>query len=67
MYLGGGFTGERLNKLYKESISEEEILKEIAPMIKQYALERRREEKFGDFVIRKGYIKATTAGNNFHD
>ena len=27
MYLGGGFKGERLNKLYKENIGEQEYLK----------------------------------------
>ena len=58
MYLGGGFTGERLNKLYKESIGEEEILQDLAKFIQQYAKERRPEEHFGDFVIRNGIVAA---------
>ena len=29
MYLGGGFKGERLNKLYKENIGEQEILESL--------------------------------------
>ncbi len=67
MYLGGGYHGQRLNKLYRSSIKEEEILDIMKPMIKQYALERKDGEHFGDFVIRKGYINETTHGTNFHD
>ena len=66
LYLGGGFYGQRLNKLYKEGISSEEIKPTLTPMIEQYAKERNDGERFGDFVIRTGYVKATTAGNNFH-
>jgi sulfite reductase (NADPH) hemoprotein beta-component len=58
MYLGGGFAGERLNRLYKEMLNEEEILAELKPMIEKYAKERLKGEKFGDFLIKKGYIKA---------
>ncbi|KAI4934361.1 hypothetical protein J4E85_002217 [Alternaria conjuncta] len=67
MYLGGGYHGQRLNKLYRSSIKEEEILEILQPMIKQYAKERNEGEHFGDFVIRKGYINETTHGTNFHD
>jgi sulfite reductase (NADPH) hemoprotein beta-component len=66
VYLGGGFYGQRLNKIYKESVSGEEIKPLLAPIIEHYAKERNDGEQFGDFVIRTGYVKATTAGNNFH-
>ena len=66
MYLGAGFHGERLNKLYRENIGEPEILAELEPMIDHYARERRDGEPFGDFVIRTDYIHATTAGRDFH-
>lgn len=36
-------------------------------MIKQYALERLEGEHFGDFVIRAGYIAATTEGKEWYD
>ncbi|KAJ3323962.1 hypothetical protein HDV06_000938 [Boothiomyces sp. JEL0866] len=58
MYLGGGFAGERLNKLFKESIGEEEILSTLAPIIKDYAQLRKDGEHFGDFVIRHGIVAA---------
>ncbi|CAO3701383.1 hypothetical protein G6F70_004741 [Rhizopus microsporus] len=67
VYLGGGHKGERLNKLYKESLREEEILKEINPIIKRYATERLPDEPFGDFVIRAGYVKKTITGTDFHE
>ncbi|ODA79711.1 hypothetical protein RJ55_05305 [Drechmeria coniospora] len=67
MYLGGGYHGQRLNKLYRSSIKEEEILDIMKPLLKKYALERQLGENFGDFCIRAGVIKETTDGQNFHD
>jgi sulfite reductase (NADPH) hemoprotein beta-component len=66
LYLGAGFDGERLNKLYRTSITHEQIIEELRPILLAYAKERTEGERFGDFVIRKDYVKATTAGNNFH-
>jgi sulfite reductase (NADPH) hemoprotein beta-component len=66
LYLGAGFDGERLNKLYRNSITHEQIIDELKPILLSYAKEREEGERFGDFTIRKGYVKATTAGNNFH-
>lgn len=66
MYLGGGFSGHRLNKLYKENIGEAEILDSLRPIMKQYAQEREQGEHFGDFVIRAGYVKEVLDGQQFH-
>ena len=65
MYLGGGFSGHRLNKLYKENIGEAEILTPSS-LMKQYAQEREQGEHFGDFVIRAGYVKEVLEGQQFH-
>lgn len=71
MYLGGGYHGQRLNKLYRQSIKEDEILEILRPLFKRYAAERNTDgevpERFGDWVIRAGIIKATTDGMNFHE
>ncbi|KAL9027483.1 MAG: hypothetical protein Q9196_003997 [Gyalolechia fulgens] len=67
MYLGGGYHGQRLNKLYRSSIAEEEILDIMKPLLKRYALERQDGERFGDFVIRIGVIKPTKEGKTFHE
>ncbi|WP_148255030.1 NADPH-dependent assimilatory sulfite reductase hemoprotein subunit [Aidingimonas lacisalsi] len=67
LYLGGSFTGQRLNKLYRENIDEDTILATLTPMFQRYARERIEGEHFGDFVIRQEVITATTAGRHFHD
>ncbi|GIN20385.1 assimilatory sulfite reductase (NADPH) hemoprotein subunit [Siminovitchia fordii] len=66
-YLGAGFSGNRLNKLYRENIGEKEILEELRPIIHHYAKERDEREHFGDFVIRAGYVKQVHSGLDFHD
>ncbi|KAK2794294.1 hypothetical protein FQN52_008652 [Onygenales sp. PD_12] len=73
MYLGGGYHGQRLNKLYRASIKEDEILEIMKDLFKRYSLERKtgeegeRAERFGDWCIRAGIIKETTEGKTFHD
>jgi sulfite reductase (NADPH) hemoprotein beta-component len=39
----------------------------IAPIIRRNATEREEGERFGDFTIRAGYVKATTEGRMFHE
>lgn len=71
MYLGGGYHGQRLNKLYRSSIKEDEILEIMKGLLKRYALERKGDgetpERFGDWCIRAGVIKETTEGKTFHE
>jgi len=67
MLLGGGYHGQRLNKIYRESVTEPEILAILRPMIKRYALERLDGEHFGDFVIRAGYISPVTEGKTWYE
>jgi sulfite reductase (NADPH) hemoprotein beta-component len=67
LYLGGGFQGQRLNKLYRENIGEEEILGALRPILNQYAKEREEGEHFGDFCIRAGYVKEVRSGLDFHE
>jgi sulfite reductase (NADPH) hemoprotein beta-component len=66
LYLGGSFIGDRLNQLYRENIGEDEILATLQEIIHAYANEREANEKFGDFVVRKGYVDAVYDGRNFH-
>ena len=66
VYLGGGFAGERLNKLYRSGLSEPEILAELTPILQRYAAERGPSERFGDFAIRAGYVAKVRAGREFH-
>ncbi len=66
LYLGAAFNGSRLNKLYAEDVNEGRILQLLEPLFQRYGKEREEGEHFGDFVIRAGYVRATTAGNRFH-
>lgn len=66
LYLGGGFHGQRLNRIYLENVGEETILDELGGMIGRYASEREPEERFGDFVIRAGYVRDVTSGPDFN-
>lgn len=66
VYLGGGFSGQRLSKLYRASVKSEDIRELLEPIIRDYAESRKERESFGDFVIRMAYVKATTNGLDFH-
>jgi len=66
VYLGGGFAGQRLSKLYRESVAAEQIKGLLAPIITHYAKERLDGERFGDFCIRANYVNATIQGPDFH-
>ncbi|KAK7906119.1 Sulfite reductase [NADPH] subunit beta [Exophiala xenobiotica] len=67
MYLGGGYHGQRLNKLYRSSIKEDEILEIMRGLLGRYAKERNQGERFGDWTIRSRVINETTEGKYFHD
>lgn len=67
LYLGGGFHGQRLNRLFLENVGEEKILEVLAPMLRTYGAERRPDEQFGDFVIRAGYVREVTSGRGFNE
>ncbi len=51
--LGGDRYGERLNTLYKEKLSEAQILQEIDVLLGLYTKERTPTESFGDYTHRK--------------
>lgn len=67
LMLGGGHHGQRLNKIYRYSIKEDEILDILKPLFKKWSLERHEGEPFGDFCIRIGVIQETTEGKYFHE
>lgn len=50
--LGADFTGQRLNRPYRENIAEAEILAALEPLFAAYALGRMPDEGFGDFLLR---------------
>jgi sulfite reductase (NADPH) hemoprotein beta-component len=66
LYLGGGFAGQRLSKLYAPSVKSTDVKTVLTPIIQDYAKNREDGERFGDFTIRAGYVKATEHGHDFH-
>ncbi len=57
LYLGGDHEGTRLNRLYKESLDEAAILKELDTLFWLYKKERITGERFGDFAFRQRWFK----------
>jgi len=66
LYLGGGHAGQRLNKLYASSVEGSDAAQMLKPLIQDYDKNREDGERFGDFTIRAGYVKATENGRDFH-
>ncbi len=56
LMLGGDHRGQRLNALYRENITEPEILVELDALLARFASEREPEERFGDFLVREAVV-----------
>src|SRR5690606_29307609 len=56
LMLGADHRGQRLNTLYRENITEPQILAELEPLFERYAADRQPDERFGDFLHRAGLI-----------
>ena len=67
LYLGGGFHGERLNRMIRENVGEATILEVLAEVLARYARDRQTGEHFGDFTIRAGIVREVTEGRFFND
>jgi sulfite reductase (NADPH) hemoprotein beta-component len=67
VYLGGGFYGQRLNRMILENVGEPVILETLTPMIARYAAERAPGERFGDFAIRAGLVREVKEGRDFNN
>lgn len=67
VYLGAAFNGSRLNILYKPSVTTADLIPMLGPILRRYATERAPGEKFGDFVIRVGYVRPTYTAHDFHE
>ncbi|ANZ22625.1 sulfite reductase subunit beta [Buchnera aphidicola (Diuraphis noxia)] len=57
LYIGGNKIGNRIPKMYKENITEKEILFYLENLIQNWSSKRLNQEDFGDFVIRNNIIK----------
>jgi sulfite reductase (NADPH) hemoprotein beta-component len=68
MHLGGNLAGTRVPKMYKENLTEADILAEIDSLVALWVAQRNTGEAFGDFVIRAGIIKEVKVSKrDFYD
>jgi sulfite reductase (NADPH) hemoprotein beta-component len=56
LHLGGDREGTRIPKMYKENISEQEILDVLDELIGSWATKGHENEGFGDFLIRQKVV-----------
>jgi sulfite reductase (NADPH) hemoprotein beta-component len=66
VYLGAAFNGSRLNCLYRESVTSQEIVPMVRALLRRYAQERLPSERFGDFAVRVGIVSPTGTPADFH-
>ncbi len=67
LYLGGAHNGTRLNKLYRRDVDGEAVVALLSPLFAGFARDRRRDERFGDYLVRTGVVNQTHAGLDFHE
>jgi len=58
LHIGGNRIGTRIPRMYRENITEDEILAVIDELVARWATERSDGEGFGDFTVRAGIVKA---------
>ncbi len=56
LLLGGDHRGMRMNTLYRDNVSEAQIVEALDPLFARYASERHAGEHFGDFLHRAGIV-----------
>ncbi|HXE67017.1 MAG TPA: NADPH-dependent assimilatory sulfite reductase hemoprotein subunit [Rhodanobacteraceae bacterium] len=56
LMLGGDHRGQRMNALYRENITEPDILDVLDELLARFATEREAGERFGDFMARTGVV-----------
>ena len=61
VYFGGNEASTRLNRLWKETVKDEEIINEFRPVFVRYAQERLEGERFGDWVERAVWTQEAAA------
>jgi sulfite reductase (NADPH) hemoprotein beta-component len=68
LHLGGDRNGTRIPRMYRENISEQEIMAELDTLIGRWAEQRHSQESFGDFVIRSGVVRpVVNSAKDFYD
>ena len=68
LHLGGNREGTRIPRMYKENITDTEIMTILDDLIGQWSKSRQAEESFGDFLIRADIVKPVLdSARDFYD
>lgn len=68
LHLGGNREGTRIPRMYRENISDREIMAELDTLIGRWSKERESGEAFGDFVVRAGVVApVVNSAQDFYD
>lgn len=67
MRLGGDYEGERLNQVYKEEVSENEIIQELDGLFADFVQNKYSDEKFGDYIHRTHFNNKIFCGKEIVD
>jgi sulfite reductase (NADPH) hemoprotein beta-component len=63
IYLGGNESSTRLNRLFKDNVTNAALVDELRPALTRYARERTGSERFGDWCERVLWKEIATAHN----
>jgi len=67
-HLGGDRQGTRIPRMFKENITDTEIMAHLDELIGRWSKERTASESFGDYVIRAGIIAPVVdSARDFYD
>jgi len=67
LFLGAGFAGDRLGRKFLDNADERQILDALNPLFQRYAAHKRKDEHFGDFLVREAVVAEVTAGRDIHE
>jgi sulfite reductase (NADPH) hemoprotein beta-component len=68
LHIGGNREGTRIPRMYKENITDTEIMSHLDELIGRWSNEREGKESFGDYVIRAGIIAPVVdSARDFYD
>jgi sulfite reductase (NADPH) hemoprotein beta-component len=67
-HIGGDRQGTRIPRMFKENITDTEIMSLLDGLIGRWSKERNKKESFGDYVIRAGIIAPVVdSAKDFYD
>ncbi len=67
LHLGASHSGDRLNSIYRENEDLKGIIAALDPVLAHFASERLPGERFGDYVVRAGFVPAVAAGREVRE